>query len=741
MADYAVIGKAGNKDKTAIAKLIGKLDYANDHLPGTKLFARGLMSPYAHANIKSINTSKAEALPGVKAVTTYKDCPMLSDKIRWGQQFVAAVAAVDSETAARALELIEVDYDVKTAVIDPDEAMKPGAPLVGVWEGSNVKTSEVLRGDIEAGFSQADSVFTETAGWTNFWQHQEMETHSATAYWIGDHVYLWVTSQNPFGQRAGAAAATGWPMHKIHIISHGSGAGHGNKHQAHYLVITAVLAKKAGMAVAFQQNRPEHLCGESCHQFDGRLEMKVGVKKDGTLTAIDAKFYGNATGNGMLRGGGMFFGLQYTFKCPNARFSAVDIATNTPNSFAWRCVSDPPGDALYNLVLDKVAAKLGMNPLDFRLKNLITQDMVQYESKLPFSSMGIKQCLEQAAAALDWGSKWHAPGTKTLADGRLHGIGISGHIDSHGQMSSPCGAILNLTKDGKCLILPGQSHCAGSINAHCHQVAEVLGMKYEDVEVAEWGHTDAASEGGSEGGSTRTITLGSAYYEAALDARKEAFAVAAAWLKLAPEALSARDGKIYETANPANSKTWQEVAARFTYPIIGKGYSWPKKLRRQVLNWPVGNDCEVRGQLASAAEIAVDPDTGHIEVLNFANAIDAGKVVYRSGYEKGCYGGCEIISGETLLYEQVLDKATGLTLSGNMLNSAFPTSMDINPAGYKVATVESDDACGPHGCKGVGEPQVSAIACMANAFYNATGKWIDTLPITPDKVLKALGKA
>jgi len=742
MAEFAVIGKPGLKDKTMMLKITGKLDYADDHLPGKKLVARSLLAPYARAEVKSIDTSAAEALPGVKAVATYVDCPTHKQSVRhWGRD-IASVAAVDNETAMRALELIKVEYEVGTQVSNPEEALKPGAPLTGIWDGTNVKTAELLRGDWQAGFAQADKEYTVSTGWLNYWQHKELEPWSATCYWVGDHLYVWCSTQNPFGLRSGTATALKWPMHKIHLISHGSGAGHGNKHVADFIVIAAVLAKKAGMPVSYQCTRMEQQTSSSGHQNPGKITMRVGVKNDGTITAIDTTCTADGCGGGASTAAGMMFGLRYTWKIPNARITSIDVATNKPLRAAWRCVADPPGDALYNVCLDKVADAMGMDPVQFRLKNLITQDMVQYESKMPFSSLGIRECFEKARDASGWNQKWHAPGkNNVMADGRLHGIGISGHVDSHGQMSGPVGAILNLTKDGKCLINPGQSHCAGSIISHCHHVAEVLGMKYDDVEIGDWGDTDTSSEGGSEGGSTRTITLGSAYFEAALDARTQVFAVAGPWMGVAPDKLSARDGIIFETANPANSKTWAEVGARLSYPVIGKGYSWEKKLRRPVLTWPVGTTCEVRGQSAAVVEIAVDPETGHIEVLNYTNAVDGGMVISRSNYHKGNYGGLEIQMGETLLYEQVIDYRDGATLNANMMLNSHPTSMDINPAGFKSIAVEPDDACGPHGCKGIGEMQVTCLAAMANAVYNATGKWVDELPITPDRVLKALGKA
>ncbi len=760
MSDFNVVGKSGNFDKTLVDKLIGRLDYADDRMPGKKLFTRALLTPYAHAEVVRVDKSAAEAIPGVKAITSVECCPVFTRNVRYGQQDIAAVAAVDPETAARGVAALEVEYDVKPHIIDPDEAAEPGADHTGVWEDTNVRTAEIpMRGDVEAGMDEADQIIEVTAGWSNYWQHRELEPRSCVAQWVGDHLYIWTTSQNPFGQRAGltgrlverlpdytqpegeAPVQRAMPMHKIHLVSHGSGSGHGNKHFNEWLSIASTLSDFSGMPVTYHLNREEQHCGESTHQNGGKITLKVGVKDDGTITALDSTITADGCGNGATTALGMQFPLQWTFKVPNAHFKGIDVATNKPKRGPWRCVADPPGDAIMSLALDKVAAEIGMNPLDFRLKNLMEPDMVQYETGLPFASMGVRECFEKAAEAVNWNQNWHAPGERTLDDGRKHGMGISGHIDSHGQMSAPCGAILHLTKDGHCLINPGQSHCAGSINAFAVIVAETLGMKYDDVSIGEWGNTDVTSEGGSEGGSTQTITLGSAYYEAAMDARNEAFEIAAEWMGVEPDELDAEDGVIFEKNNRDNSRTWQEVAGRFRWPIIGKGHSWEKRLRRPLNNWDVGDECEVRGQLAAAIEIAVDTETGHIEILKFANAIDNGMTINYHGFMNSTYGGCEIMHGQMMNYEQVIDHGSGLTLNPNMWQNSHVTSMDINPEGYTAIAVESDDHCGTYGCKGVGEPQVSSIACLSNAFYNATGVWIDSLPITPDKVLKALGKA
>lgn len=745
MAELSVIGKAGLKDPTLIKKLTGTLDAAGDHFLGTKLIARSLLSNIAHGKIKSIDTSAAEALLGVKAVTTYKDCPVLSDKILcWGQE-VAAVAAVDEETAAQAVELINVEYTPETAVIDPDEAMAPGAPLCGVWPDSNVRTTEIVRGDIEAGFAQATvTVGPVTVGWLARFQHQEIEPQTALARWIGDHLYLWTSSQNPMGQRAGAAGPLNLPLNKVHLVTHLSGAGHGNKHSCEYGVIAAVLAKKAGMPVLYQKSRVEHILS-STRQFPAKADIKIGVKDDGTIVAMDCTFYADAASNGMMMAGGLSFGIRTTWKCPNARFKHVDIATNNPWTGYWRCVSDPPGSALQNQLLDMAAEEVGMDPLEFRLKNLVTPEIGDQDSNQPFGSLGIRECFEKAAEGIGWATKWHAPGTSTLADGRLHGIGIGGMIDSHGVNAAAWGmshgGVVLITADGKALITPARSHCAGANIAMVHIVAETLGMNYDDVQLGDFGNTDVGPDGGMEGGSTGTATLGAAFIPAAEDARAQAFAAAAPMLGTTPDKLTAREGKIFETANPANSKTWAEVAGAFgTPPIVGRGYTFFPKLLRETSGWPAGTPCLPQGQEATAVEIAVDPETGEIEILNMVNAIDTGRAVYLRGCEKQMYGGLEIQQGEALLYEQVIEKTTGATLNPSFLDHRIATSLDVYQDRNKIAIVESEDQGGPYGAHGIGEPCVNAFCCIGAAFYNATGKWISEYPITPWRVLKALGK-
>ncbi|UCE97975.1 MAG: xanthine dehydrogenase family protein molybdopterin-binding subunit [Dehalococcoidia bacterium] len=743
MAELSVIGKEGLKDPTTIGKMTGALDFCGDHFPGQKLICRTLLSTIAHGTIASIDTSAAEALPGVKATTTFEDCPVLRENITfWGQE-VVAVAAVDEETANQALELIDVEYNEETPVVDEEDALAPGAPLAGVWDGTNVRQTEVVRGDINEGFTQAEVTIEGTVDWGERWQHQEAEPHAALAHWIGDHLYFWTSSQNPYGQRAAAAGALGLPLNKVHLTSHGSGAGHGNKHGNDYGVIAAVLARKAGMPVLYQKSRREHVI-TSTRQHPYKAEYKIGALSDGTLTAIDVTMYGGAGGNGSGWAGGLSYLLRASWKCPNGLFKAVDVATNTPPTGAFRCVADPCGNVIHTVMFDHLAAELGMDPLELKLKNAITSDMVHQDMMMPFAAVAISDCLEAAANGIGWSSKWHTPGAYTLPDGRLHGIGIAGGIDSHGVNAAfwglTNGAILMITMDGTALVNPGQSHCAGSIISMLHIVAETLGMDYESVQLGDWGDTDTCADGGFEGGSTRVSTEGPAYVRACEDALSQVFEMVAPQLETTTDNLTAKDGKIFVTDNPSSSMTWAEAMSVVRNTIVGRGYTWQPTLRRQVHDWPVGTPCLVQGCEATAAEIAVDPETGEIEILDMVNAIDCGRAVYRKGCEKQIMGGCEIQVGQALFYQHIIDKATGATLNPSFIDHKQPTSLDMHEDRHKAVLVESDSASGPYGAHGIGEPAVNAYACILAAFYNATGIWVSGSPISPWKALKAMGK-
>jgi CO/xanthine dehydrogenase Mo-binding subunit len=738
-----VVGKEGLKDKQLMLCLTGRLDYSADILLGKKLWARTLQSPYPAAKVISVDTSKAEAVDGVKAVCTAADTPGWSDTIRYVGQEVAAVAAVDEATAARAVSLIEVEYEPYAWVIDADEAMQPNAPIVGIYPESNVRDpiTETLRGDFTAGLAASTTTMTTgPMGWTVNFQHGSIESCTCTAWWTGDQLYAQTTSQNAFGHRNTLASRLGMPLNKVHVVSHGTGSGHGDKHSIDWGVTAAVLARKAGMPVCMSLSRSENVT-QRTHQFSLKADITIGCDDNGIIKGIDSQYWGDAYVSGSNRGGGGNDSIRYTYKCDDARYRGTTVVTNKPRSGAWRCVQHPPCTILTEAAIDMAAEACDVNPLDFRLQNIQPPfpDGMDVDSGRPLASNGLADCLTEAAEAIGWASKWHAAGASTLPDGRMHGIGICGHVDGHGGMSSARGGIVNLTRDGKALINAGISRAGGGSNsAFCHIVAETLGLSYDDVNTGDWGDTDTSTDGGSQGGSKQVITSGSAFQRAAEECRDQLFVAAEGLLGVSKDAMSVGDGNVFETANPSNSVTIADAVTENAYTIVGKGYSWGEYLAQGT-----GERCEVRGCCAVAVEVAVDTETGEVEILNLANAVDMGRAVFRKGTMSQIMGGSEITIGQALYYEQVHDKVDGKVVNPSFIDGKLcnPTSLDMHTERHTGIIVESIDDCGPYGAKGIGEPAISNYGAIANAIYNAAGIWILDGAMHPQKILKALGKA
>ncbi len=741
-----VIGKM-LPDKHARHIVTGKLHYTQDILPGKKLYTRIMTSPYAHANIRSIDTTKAEQLEGVKAVTTYKDNPVLSYQLNFFGDRVAAVAATDPNIAASALELIEVEYEVLDYIIYPQLAIHPGSqatpqgtPPPGVYAN---EIMSVNRGDINAGFEEAEATVEADVGWTAYYQHSTTETRSATAHWVGDDVYIWVSTQNPFGFRSSVASFLHMPLNRIHIRSHGTGSAMGDKNWGEEATIAAVLAKKAGMPVGCYLSRFENFV-QATHQYAVRAHIKVGAKSDGTLTALSGDYVCDLSNALASLGGDTLSCITQNYKCANVKAEVQSVDTNKGHVCWWRCVGEPSGTFLFEQMVDRMAEKLNMDPLSFRLKNAVTRDMPDQDTGKPYGSVAIIECLNKAAEGIDFAGKWHPPGTKTLPDGRMHGIGICGLVCSKGTMAAPRGAIIHLNSDGTAMANFGSSRAScGTNSGMCAIIAETLGMTYDKVSIGQWGDPDVSAYGGYQAGSTMTITLGAGTQVAAMDVRSQMMDVAAKILGVDADQLDAKQNKIFIASDPTKSISIADVMAQAPAPIIGRGYSWGSKLRLSPeAGYPIGTPAEVKTSVASAAEVAVDTETGKVEILNFAVADDMGRAINGFGTRNQIEGGMEIMHGQALLYEQIWDeKNGGACLGYNYLNHLFPTMPDISFTNHKQFIVESIDSIGPYGAKGLGEPPVGTYGSIQSAVYNAIGKWVVGAPLFPQKILAALGKA
>jgi putative selenate reductase molybdopterin-binding subunit len=549
------------------------------------------------------------------------------------------------------------------------------------------------------------------------------------------------------------------------VFTHFTGGGHGGKTGENSAVISAVMSKAVnGYPVLFINSRHDNMCTRA-RQFAIKSNIKIGAKKDGTFTGIDAKFFGDGGKNANAPIGNCHFGLRTTYTIPDATFQVTVINTNTPSRTYWRCVNDPPGAQNYDPAIDTLAAKLDMDPYALRMKNLRDETMPDQESPNRYwGGMAAKQWFEWLYTASGYASKWHKPNTKTLPDGRLHGISITGHFDSHGSVGGASrGGIVTMTPDGKMLVnVGGARGCEGGPTMCCHVVAEVMGLKYEDVRLGEWGNTDVSLDAGIQAGSGFTGGAGAAFYNAAMDARNKVFAAAITKTGfkeitgITVADLEAHNSEIIYTKDPTKKLTYRQAMSG-TAPTAGASAGWNAGAaggvgadgrgvggaQRAKGTIKVGDILNSNGGSAACAEVAVDPETGEVEILGYWNAVDTGRTIFKQGTLKEMGSGVELMIWQGLYAGDVYDAATGACFSSLYTESMLPTFGDFKTERFVLKDIESDDVGGPLGAHGIGEPCVSNYSAITCAIFNATGKWVDPEkgPMTPDKVLKALGKA
>ncbi len=752
MTASSILGNPENHDQHAFHIVTGKADYAGDRLPGAKLYGALVLSTIAHGLVKNIDAARALALPGVRAVITHQECPIWNPRIlQWGQE-VAGVVADDPALARAATRLVKVGYDSLPFVLDPDEAVKKGAPSSDVYPGGNIhEISSRERGDVKTALTRAEVVVNTAQPWSPTYQHHTLEPHQAIAWWVGDDVYVWTPSQHIHSAKNYLASALALSTVRVHAFTHFTGSGLGDKNTANAAIIAAVMSRAVnGLPVHLQESRHENALINT-RQFAVKSNITLGAKKDGTLTAIDASFTGDGGRNPVAPIGEVHYGLRTTYNCPDAHFRVDMVNTNSPVRAFWRCVNDPPGAFNYDIALDKLADRLDISPYELRKKNLRPADAPDQDPPYwVWSGNGVGLCFDKVYRASDYAAKWHKPGSRVLSDGRLHGIAITGHLDSHGTVArSLRGAILTITPDGKCLVNVGGARASdGSLTICAHMAAETLGMKYEDVSCNEWGNTDVSLDAGMQAGSTFTASAGTAFVVAAREARNRVFASAILKepfisAKATVEDLDARDSLIFLKRDAAKNLSYRQAVAG-AGPIAGSGMGWEPVLRSHpVGNAPLGSPCNSNGSAATCVEVAVDAETGEIEILGLWNVVDSGRTIFKQGVLKQMNSGCELMIGQGLYYGDIYDRATGALLNTSYIEALFPTTMDVNAKRFHVEDVESDDSAGPYGAHGIGEPCVTNYSAIICAIFNATGKWVDPEKggCTPNAILKALGKS
>ncbi|HBY96818.1 MAG TPA: dehydrogenase [Chloroflexi bacterium] len=741
MAELNVVGKPAPR-KDGYAKVTGTATFFADvQLPGM-LEAKLLLSPHPHARIVSIDTSKAEALPGVYAVLTYKNIPdiyahtssqhkterrILDSTLRFVGQEVAAVAAEDDDVAEEALDLIEVKYELLPHVLDPEEAMRSGAPQLHQHAPNNIvggKPTIYERGDIEQGFQEADQIFEQTYR-TQRIHNVVWEPRGATAMWEGDTLILWTSTQGHYGVQQDVAEDLGLPVSKVRVIAEHVGGGFGGQTMGYpHQTIAALLARKTGRPVRLRFSRRDDFL-----LMHGRWPtiqtVKMGVKNDGTLTAISAKQI--TDGGAYLKASptNMFGVYRDGPNCPHMRLEGYGVYTNSFTSGNMRMVGGPMGQWSLDSIMDEACDAMGWDKVDFLLKNLSFD--VHSESGLPRSSTGLRDAILQAAERFGWYEKKK---TYPLINGsKRRGIGVGFVVSMGGYVPFYSNAAVRVHQDGSVTVLHGATDIGqGAKTATAQIAAEALGVRYEDVEVI---HGDTfTSPPGPPASAHRTLIIGGpVVLEAALDARRQLLEIAAEKLEVKPEDLDTAEGRI------------------FVKDASDKGMTFGEAVRAREYTWVVGNGHFKRQtQYASFdggvvfAEVEVDIETGQANIVKLVQSHDVGKAINPLILQGQAFGALIQAAGYVLSEEMHADAATGIYLNSNIHEFKMLTIRDIPD--MELILVEPGDAVGPFGAHGAVESFIQPpVPAIGSAVCQAIGVRIRDLPITSNKILKALKQA
>lgn len=767
--ELKVVGKSIPR-RGAEELVTGRAKFAAD-LPA-ELHVKVLGSPYPHAMIKSIDTSKAEALEGVAAVLTYKDVPkrlmprhdqralyILDPHLRHVGDEVAAVAATSKVIAEEALELIKVEYEVLPAVFDPEEAAKLGAPKIypegnvygpqyGDLVEKGINEPTLLEwGDIDKGFAEAD-VIVEDKFKVKPQVHSALEPYVCVASWEGDALTLWSATQTPTEVRKGVAYALGMPQSKVRIISKWVGGGFGGKYTNRHQPITALLSKKAGgRTTKLVLTREEHLV--QAKRYIATIYVKMGAKKDGTLTAIYFKGYADLGGYGNFAGGFCAFFGGYpccSYNCRNARWEGWDVHTNHFTSQPYRSVQLVGSNFATEQVVDQIAEKLDMDPTEIRLKNMTESgDMSPPEPWVAITpgypraileSYPSRTIMRQVMEKIDW-KRWKGWGKPAAIDGpRRRGLGIvySGYAggffkDAYRSM----GASMN--PDGSVTVL-SSTQCSGqsSWTTLCQLAAESLGLSYEDVSIMA-GDTDTGQwDMFGARGSSELTTGGHLLMKAVEKVKQEVRLIAAPKLEAAPEDIEVYGKKVYvkgmeERAIPIDELLTQSICASATGP---PGSVFPEPT-------PGHKVCNA---MVQAAEVEVDIETGEVKVIKVVTGNCPGRMI-NPGIVRGQYRGGAIQSlGYALQEEFNYDEKNSRYLHASYLDYQVPRAMET-PVIENVIVEEYVERAPhegtPYGAIGVGElGHWAGPSLIATAIYNATGVRMKHCPMTVERILEAI---
>ena len=710
---------------TGKAKFVGDID-----VPGM-LYGKILRSPYPHARIRAIDATEAEALPGVVAVLTAADIDDLNPiyngrpiiamhKVRYVGEPVAAVAALDLATAEEALGLIQVDYEELPAVVGIDAAVKKDAPLIHEEKGGNIGTHEqVRRGDADAGFAQSDEIVEDTFTFPMVY-HYAMEPHSVIAHYDSDEVTVWSSAQHPFQVRGDIAKLFKLAPAKVRLIINYLGGGYGSKSYTKFEPLVVALARKARQPVRICNSVGESMV--TVRRHGARVRIKTGVKRDGTILAREAEIYldtGGYDDNGPQVTARSATRILGPYWIPNIRTDAYQVYTNTGSAGSYRAIGAPQVIYAGESQIEILAAKLGMDPAELRMKNLLKSGQ-----ELRPGLKGIDADLSSSLKTLVRASGWKKSLKKNHAP-----IGMGCAITNAG--ATPVSvALIRMQSDGIANISAGSTEMGQGVRTTLTQIAaEELTLPMESFRML-GADTKVTPYDSSTGSSRSTTLMGTAVQKAARDLKQQFIKIGAQTMGVKPSQVQVVDAALICGESRLTFK--EAFERRFGKgsggEMIGRGEAGPEITDNQLpVFWEVG---------MGTSEVEIDRETGEVKLKKFISVADVGKAIHPDHCVAQEEGAAMQGIGHTFFEQLIYDN--GQLINPNLIDYRIPTFADV-PEEFHTILVENGDGPGPFGVRGMAEGGILSVApSVCNAIDRATGVRIRDLPLTPERVWRAL---
>ena len=717
-------------------KVTGRAKYVADLVVPGMIEGKFLRSPYAHARIHSIDTREAQALPGVVAVLTSKDLddighyigrgknkdqPIIAtDRVIYSGQPVAAVAALDRATAEEALSKIHVVYDELPAVITVDEATADGAPRLHQFAEKNIcARHELIKGDVEKGFAEADVIVEDEFEFPMIY-HYSMEPHTAIAQVDSDGITIWTSTGHPFGVRADVAEVFHMPLSKVRVHVNYVGGAYGSKSGGKIEPLVAALARKAQRPVRVVTSVAEAMA--TCRRHSLKCKVKTGVKKDGTLVAKQAEMYLNTGAyaeTGPIVTGRTLTRILGPYRYPNLKINSYCVYTNTVSAASFRSIGGPQTSWATESQMDIIAHKLAIDPVELRRKNLVKKDEELRPGYKPLDTdlaKGFKLVTDKLG--------WDGPVSK---QGHGRGCGF-GTTDPGAPLAST--STVHVLADGSVVFMCGTSELGQGAKTIMSQIiAEELHVPLERVTIRPI-DTAFTPFDRSTGSSRSTTVMGKAVELAGGDARRQIVELAIEHFECPEDAITLTDGEALAGGKKVSDGALiNHHFADQGGELVGTGYahSGMAPTPANPLFWEIG---------IGAVEVSVDRETGKVHVEKYVTAADAGKAIHPLQCEGQDEGSAMMGFGHTFYEAYQWDG--GQIINSSLVDYKVPTFDDV-PDEFESILIEDANGPGPYGAKGLGEGGIIPVApAIANAVFWTTGARVKTLPLTPEKVWRAI---